>query len=97
MQAGLLHLKSPPDPLSCPVANRMNQPTISQKPPRPFWTAFGPGLLFAGAAVGVSHLVQSTRAGASYGLAMLAIVLLANIVKFPAFRFGPHYAAATGH
>lgn len=97
MQAGLLHLKSPPDPLSCPVANRMNQPTLSQKPPRPFWTAFGPGLLFAGAAVGVSHLVQSTRAGASYGLAMLAIVLLANIVKFPAFRFGPHYAAATGH
>ncbi len=75
----------------------MNPPTLSQKTPRPFWAAFGPGLLFAGAAVGVSHLVQSTRAGASYGLAMLAIVLLANVVKFPAFRFGPHYAAATGH
>jgi len=26
--------------------------------------SLGPGLLFAGAAVGVSHLVQSTRAGA---------------------------------
>ncbi len=25
----------------------------------------GPGLLYAGAAVGVSHLVQSTRAGVS--------------------------------
>ena len=25
--------------------------------------SLGPGLLFAGAAVGVSHLVQSTRAG----------------------------------
>ena len=24
---------------------------------RSFWSAFGPGLLFAGAAVGVSHLV----------------------------------------
>ncbi len=62
-----------------------------------FWASFGPGLLFAGAAVGVSHLVQSTRAGASFGLSMLLVVVLANVVKFPAFRFGPHYAAATGH
>jgi len=64
--------------------------------PRSFLAALGPGLLFAGAAVGVSHLVQSTRAGATYGIAMLSVVLLANVVKFPAFRFGPHYAAATG-
>ncbi len=27
------------------------------------WKVLGPGLLYAGAAVGVSHLVQSTRAG----------------------------------
>ena len=65
--------------------------------PRSFWAAFGPGLLFAGAAVGVSHLVQSTRAGASFGLAMLLVVILANVIKFPGFRFGPQYAAATGH
>jgi Mn2+/Fe2+ NRAMP family transporter len=64
---------------------------------RSFWAAFGPGLLFAGAAVGVSHLVQSTRAGAMFGLSMLLVVVLANVVKFPAFRFGPQYAAATGH
>ena len=57
--------------------------------------ALGPGVLFTGAAVGVSHLVQSTRAGAAFGLAMLAIVLLANVAKYPAFRFGPQYAAAT--
>ena len=32
------------------------------------WTKrLGPGLLFAGAAIGVSHLVQSTRAGADFG------------------------------
>ena len=68
-----------------------------EKPARPFWAAFGPGLLFAGAAVGVSHLVQSTRAGASYGLSMLLIVFLANAVKFPSFRFAPHFAAVTGH
>ncbi len=29
--------------------------------------SLGPGLLWAGAAIGVSHLVQSTRAGAIYG------------------------------
>lgn len=63
---------------------------------RGVWAALGPGILFAAAAVGVSHLVQSTRAGADYGLSLLALVLLANLIKYPAFRFGPHYAAATG-
>jgi Mn2+/Fe2+ NRAMP family transporter len=63
---------------------------------RSLWRAVGPGILFAGAAVGVSHLVQSTRAGASYGMALVAFVLLANALKYPAFRFGPQYAAATG-
>lgn len=56
----------------------------------------GPGFLFAGAAVGVSHLVQSTRAGASFGLALLGLVIVANVLKYPAFSFGPRYAAATG-
>ena len=58
--------------------------------------SLGPGLVFAAAAVGVSHLVQSTRAGAMYGLAMAGLIVLANILKYPAFRFGPHYSAATG-
>ncbi len=56
----------------------------------------GPGLLFAGAAVGVSHLVQSTRAGAEYGFALVWAVILANIFKYPFYEFGPRYAAATG-
>lgn len=63
---------------------------------RSLWHAIGPGVLFAGAAVGVSHLVQSTRAGAAHGLTLIAFVLLANLVKYPAFRLGPQYAAATG-
>ncbi|MCK5824111.1 MAG: divalent metal cation transporter [Ichthyobacteriaceae bacterium] len=53
----------------------------------------GPGLLYAGAAVGVSHLVQSTRAGASYGLWMVAIVLVTNLVKYPFFEFTSRYTA----
>ena len=58
--------------------------------------AIGPGLLFAGAAIGASHLVQSTRAGADFGLALIAVVIAANLVKYPAFSFGPRYSAATG-
>lgn len=61
-----------------------------------FWKSFGPGVLFAGAAIGTSHLVQSTRAGAMFGLGLLGIVILTNVLKYPAFRFGPQYAAATG-
>ncbi|MBC2844564.1 Nramp family divalent metal transporter [Winogradskyella flava] len=56
----------------------------------------GPGLLFAGAAIGVSHLVQSTRAGAEYGLGLLWALLLVNLFKYPFFQYGPRYAAATG-
>jgi len=58
--------------------------------------ALGPGLLWAGAAVGVSHLVQSTRAGATFGLGLLGLVIFANLYKYPTFSFGPRYAAATG-
>ena len=54
----------------------------------------GPGLLYAGAAVGVSHLVQSTRAGANYGLLMILVVIAANIIKYPFFKAGPLFAAA---
>jgi len=57
---------------------------------------FGPGLLFAGAAIGVSHLVQSTRAGADFGLGIIWALLLVNLFKYPFFQFGPRYATATG-
>ena len=57
----------------------------------------GPGLLFAATSVGTSHLVQSTRAGALYGLALVGIVLFANALKYPAFRFASDYFPATGN
>ncbi len=65
-------------------------------PARSFWTSFGPGLLWAAAAIGVSHLVQSTRAGATAGFALIGVIALALILKYPFFEFGPRYAAATG-
>jgi len=58
--------------------------------------AIGPGLLMAGAAVGVSHLVQSTRAGAEYGFMLTGLVLIGCWLKYPFLEFGPRYAAATG-
>lgn len=63
---------------------------------RHFWRTFGPGILFASACIGVSHLVQSTRAGADYGFAVVAFIVLANLFKYPFFEFGSRYAAATG-
>ena len=60
------------------------------------FSMLGPGLMYAGAAVGVSHLVQSTRAGASFGYQLVWAVLLVNLFKYPFFELGPRYAAATG-
>ncbi len=56
----------------------------------------GPGLLFAGAAIGVSHLVQSTKAGAEFGFGLIWALLLCNFFKYPFFLFGTKYAHATG-
>jgi len=58
--------------------------------------SLGPGLIFAGAAIGVSHLVQSTRAGADFGFGLLWALLLVNLFKYPFFQYGPRYATATG-
>ncbi len=61
-----------------------------------FLNSLGPGLLFAGAAIGVSHLVQSTKAGAEFGFGLLWALLLVHLFKYPFFQFGPRYASATG-
>ncbi len=63
---------------------------------RNFLKAIGPGLLWAGAAIGVSHIVQSTRAGAGFGFALIWVIIFANLLKYPFFEFAPRYAASTG-
>lgn len=55
----------------------------------------GPGLLFASMAIGTSHLVLSTKAGAQYGWMMVIPILLANILKYPFFEFGVRYTSVT--
>ena len=55
----------------------------------------GPGILFASTAIGVSHLVQSTRAGANYGFGLLIFIIIANLFKYPFFEFASRYSNAT--
>jgi Mn2+/Fe2+ NRAMP family transporter len=62
-----------------------------------FLKKLGPGLLFAGAAIGVSHLVQSTKAGAEFGFGLIWALLLCNFFKYPFFLFGTKYVHATGN
>lgn len=62
-----------------------------------FFQLLGPGLLYAGAAIGVSHLVQSTRAGAEFGFDLMWVLLAANLLKFPFFEVGSRYVLATGN
>ena len=56
----------------------------------------GPGVLFASTAIGVSHLVQSTRAGAEFGFLLIGAVIAANALKYPFFEYGTRYATVTG-
>lgn len=58
--------------------------------------AIGPGILFASTAIGVSHLVQSTRAGAEFGFTLVWAVVLANLFKYPFFQYASRYASVTG-
>jgi Mn2+/Fe2+ NRAMP family transporter len=56
----------------------------------------GPGLLFASTAIGTSHLVLSTKAGAQFGWLMIIPIILANVLKYPFFEFGIRYTNVTG-
>lgn len=59
--------------------------------------ALGPGILMASAAVGGSHIIASTQAGAIYGWQLAIIIILANLFKYPFFRFGTQYTLDNGH
>lgn len=70
----------------------MNRYTVND-----WFAKLGPGLMLAAAAVGVSHLVQSTKAGADFGLSFSWLIVLIAIIKYPAFRFAVDYASHTEH
>lgn len=58
------------------------------------FAAMGPGILMASAAVGGSHIIASTQSGAIYGWQLAIIIILANLFKYPFFRFGTQYTLA---
>lgn len=58
--------------------------------------ALGPGILLATAAIGGSHIVASTQAGALFGWQLAWLILLVNVLKYPFFRFGVEYTLNHG-
>lgn len=75
---------------------------MSQKPNSPStWqskmNALGPGIMMASAAIGGSHLIASTQAGALYGWQLALVIILTNVLKYPFFRFSAHYTMETGN
>ena len=58
--------------------------------------SIGPGILLAGACIGGSHLMSSTTAGARFGFALVVLILLTNLIKYPFLRVGTRFTAATG-
>lgn len=57
------------------------------------FSSMGPGILMATAAVGGSHLVASTQAGALFGWQLFWLLIAVNILKYHFFRFGVCYTA----
>ena len=49
----------------------------------------------ATAAVGGSHLVASTQAGAKFGWQLVVLILAVNVLKYPFFRAGVSYTIST--
>ncbi|TYA44793.1 NRAMP family divalent metal transporter [Aggregatibacter actinomycetemcomitans] len=74
------------------VSNPVEKSTWASK-----FSALGPGIVMASAAVGGSHIIASTQAGAIYGWELVSIVILVNLFKYPFFRFGVQYTLDTGN
>lgn len=69
---------------------------MSEEKKSNFWKALGPGLLLASAAIGTSHLVFATKAGAEYGGIYALVITGALIAVYPFFEYAGRYANATG-
>jgi len=61
-----------------------------------FLKNLGPGIILAGAAIGGSHLMSSTTAGARFGFSLLGLILVTNLLKYPFLLVGTRFTASTG-
>jgi len=72
---------------------------VAEKMPHPlvrFLAQFGPGMIWAMVAIGQTHVILSTYAGARFGFSLLWVIVLAHLLTYPVFEYGPRYAVATG-
>jgi len=53
---------------------------------------FGPGIIMASAAIGGSHIIASTQAGAYFGYQLTLFIILVNLLKYPFYRFAFDYS-----
>ena len=58
--------------------------------------SLGPGILLAGACIGGSHLMSSTTAGAKFGFALVGLILVTNLIKYPFLLVGTRFTSSTG-
>ena len=58
--------------------------------------SIGPGILLAGACIGGSHLMSSTTAGARFGFALIGLIIITNIIKYPFLLAGTRFTSVTG-
>ena len=70
--------------------------TESRNPIVRFAAQLGPGLIWAMLAIGQTHVILATYSGARFGFSLLWVILLAHILTYPVFEYGPRYAVATG-
>jgi Mn2+/Fe2+ NRAMP family transporter len=68
----------------------------SGNPVARFARQLGPGLIWAMVAIGQTHVILATYSGARFGFSLLWVILLAHILTYPVFEYGPRYAVATG-
>ena len=61
-----------------------------------FYKNLGPGILLAGAAIGGSHLLTSTTAGAKFGFSLVGLILFTNLIKYPFLLVGTRFTVSTG-
>lgn len=83
------HLQTPNQVTTSEISSQQST-SLKQK-----LQSLGPGIMMAAAAVGGSHLVASTKAGAIYGWQLIGLILLVNLFKYPFFRAGIQYTAGT--
>lgn len=72
------------------------QPTAALSSATDLAKLLGPGIIFASSAIGVSHLVQCTRAGALYGMAPSLAIVGGCLLKYPFYDFSSRFANVTG-